>query len=154
MKRLLAPIVLLALPLAASAQTAPQMPQTPGSNVLVTECDAHQHTVAQAHPWIDPYGYWHYGLSDFPYYDGFLAISYENRAPLAASEIDFGLVARGSLVAVAKDVGTFAPGAAIDHEFVVGGSIFPLGTALPYCAVMRVKYADGSEWINPTPPEP
>lgn len=140
--------VLLA-PVAAPAQT----PQTPGSKILVAECNPHRHAAAQAHPWIDPYGYWHNSPAYFPSWDAFLGISYENQAPAQATEIDFGLVARGSLVALAKDVGKFSPGVKIDHEFVVSREIFPLG-GMPYCAVLRVKYADGSVWQNPSPPEP
>lgn len=75
-------------------------------------------------------------------------------APKTASEIDFGLVSRGSLIALAKDLGTFSRGAQIDHEFSVDPEIFPIGTAFPYCAVMRVKYADGTQWRNPDPPQP
>jgi len=139
----------LLAPIAARAET----PQTPGSNILVTECDPHVHTAAQVHPWIDPYGYWHSSPNFFPSWDAFLGIAYENRAPVQATEIDFGLVAGGWLVAVAKDVGKFAPGVKIDHEFVVSREIFPL-RGMPYCAILRVKYADGSVWQNPRPPEP
>ena len=62
-------------------------------------------------------------------------ISYRNTANVAATEVDFGLVARGNLISIARDT-------------------FPIGTAFPYCAVMRVKYADGSVWENPHPPMP
>jgi hypothetical protein len=90
----------------------------------------------------------------FPSWDAFLGVSYTNQASIAATEVDFGLVARGTLVAVAKDVGSFAPDAQINHEFVVSREIFPLHTAAPYCAVLRVKYADGSVWHNAHAPEP
>lgn len=126
--------------------------QTPGSNVTVTQCSPHRHTAGTAHPWIDPYGVWH-TATDFPYTEGFLAITYVNDAKKPAKEIDFGLVSRGTLIAVANDVGTFSPGTSIAHEFGVNPEIFPIGTAFPYCAVMRVKYADGTEWHNPNPPE-
>lgn len=148
----LALAALLTLPVAASAQA--QAVETPGSHVLISTCDPHVHTAAQAHPWIDPYGIWHNNAPGFPAWDAFLGITFTNQAPTAATEIDFGLVARGSLVAVTKDVGTFSPGVEINHEFVVDREIFPLGTAIPYCAVLRVKYADGSIWTNPTPPQP
>ena len=141
----------LALPMAASAQG--EVVQTPGSHLLISMCEPHVHTAAQAHPWIDPYGGWHFN-GPFPAWDAFLDVAFTNNAPAAATEIDFGLVARGSLVAVTKDVGTFSPGVATDHEYVVGREVFPLGTGIPYCAVLRVKYADGSTWINPDPPQP
>jgi len=151
MNRFAASLAFVALlPLAATAQAL----QTPGSNIVVTSCDPHVHTAAEAHPWIDPYGGWHYGAGAFPSWDAFLAISYQNKAAVAATEVDFGLVARGSLIALAKDVGSFAPNVTIDHEFVVSREIFPIGTALPYCAVLRVKYSDGTEWQNPSPPQP
>lgn len=126
--------------------------QTPHSQILVSSCWAHRHyTLAQAHPWIDPYGVWR-SSSTFRLTDGFLAVDYTNQAALAATEVDFGLVVRGSLVATAKDVGTFSPGVAIRHEFVVSPEIFPLRTSFPACIVLHVRYADGSSWRNPAPP--
>lgn len=133
----------------ASAQTL----QTPTSKIVVTDCDPHQHTVGQSHPWIDPYGHVHANPAYFPYWDAFLAISYENKASIAATEIEFGLLAGGSLVAVAKDVGKFSPDVKIDHEFVVSREIFPLAGD-PYCAVLLVRYADGSVWKNQLIPAP
>lgn len=135
--------------LPANAQT---VRQTPGSRITVTQCNPHRHTVGTAaHPWIDPYGNYH-NVANFPYDVGFLGVTYTNDARVAAKEVDFGLVARNSLIAVAKDVGTFSPGAKIDHEFSVDPQIFPIGTAFPRCAILRVKYADGREWRNPNPP--
>jgi hypothetical protein len=139
----------LMVPLAVRADTAQQ---TPGSQILITNCDPHRHTPAQAHPWIDPYGTTH-TQNNFPSWDAFLTISYQNQASKAATEIGFGLVTRGSLVAVTKDLGTFSTGVSISHEFVVSSEIFPIGTTPPYCAVLWVKYADGSVWVNPHPPE-
>jgi len=75
-----------------------------------------------------------------------------NQSKLAATEVDFGLVVRQSLVATATDKGTFSTGAKIQHEFVISREVFPIGATFPYCAVLRVKYADGSEWRNPAPP--
>jgi hypothetical protein len=151
MKRsLIVLVALLLLPGATHAQTR----QTSGSQILVTACRPHLHTIAQAHPWINPYGIYERNLVLFPAFDAFLAISYKNQAGVAAKEVDFGLVARGSLIAIAKDLGTFSPGVDIDHEFVVSREIFPLGTTFPVCSVLRVRYADGSVWLNPSPPEP
>jgi hypothetical protein len=149
-------LVLLSLALTpgvarAVTVSAPQR-QTPGSNILVTDCDPHRHSAAQAHPWIDPYGVWRYPPYTFPSWDAFLGITYKNDAPVAATEVDFGLVSRDGLVAVAKDVGNFATGVSIDHEFVIAREILPV--MRPYCAVMQVKYAGGSIWKNPAPPEP
>jgi hypothetical protein len=145
---------LFALALSGSSLSAfgQDLKQTPGSNVRVMQCLPHLHTAGTAHPWIDPYGVWH-SSSDFPYSQGFLAITYVNDAKKPATEVDFGLVSRGTLIAVTNDVGSFATGASIAHEFSVSPQIFPIGTALPYCAVLRVKYADGTEWHNPSPPQ-
>ncbi|HTU80905.1 MAG TPA: hypothetical protein VMF61_02185 [Candidatus Acidoferrales bacterium] len=140
--------------LAVSNANVTAQRQTPGSQIVVLGCGAHRHAPAEYHPWIDPYGYWHYGAAYFPYWDGFLDVSYKNEAGNIATEVDWGLVARGSLVAVAKDVGRFSPGVTIDHEFVVSREVFPTGTEFPYCAVLRVRYADGTSWENPSPPEP
>jgi hypothetical protein len=129
---------------------SPQTLQTAGSKIAVFECNPHTHTMPQAHPWIDPYGITHYNPSSFPYWDAFLGIVYENRADVSATEVDFGLVAGGGVIAEVKDIGNFAPGVKIDHEFVVSREIFPLAST-PYCSVLRVKYADGSAWANPAP---
>jgi hypothetical protein len=136
----------------AYAQT---LKQTPGSQISVTQCYPHQHQpgVGAPHPWIDPYGILHTNVNTFPYAEGFLAITYANQASKPATEVDFGLVSRGYLIAVVNDAGTFSPNVPIAHEFDVSPEIFPIGTSLPYCAVMRVKYANGTEWHNPNPPQ-
>jgi hypothetical protein len=140
--------------LAAVPAAAQELRQTPGSHITVDQCNAHRHAGGSpGHAWIDPYGRYH-GMGNFPYYVGFLAIEYVNEARKPAKEVDFGLVSRGSLIALAKDVGTFSSGARIAHEFSIDPEAFPIGTAFPYCAVMRVKYADGTEWRNPNPPQP
>jgi hypothetical protein len=136
----------------AAVTVSPPQRQTPGSNIVVADCDPHRHTAAQAHPWIDPYGVWQYPPYTFPSWDAFLGITYKNEAAVAATEVDFGLVSRGNLVAVAKDVGRFSTGASVDHEFVISREILPVERE--YCAVLQVKYADGSTWKNPAPPEP
>lgn len=153
MKALFALCTLLLFAGSASAQTpAPQdLTQTPGSNVAVTECYPHQHVMGEpGHPWIDPYGALH-AAAHFPYSEGFLAITYSNNAAIPATEVDFGLASRGALIAFARDLGTFTPGAAISHEFSVDPKIFPLHKSLPYCVVLRVKYSNGTEWDNPNP---
>ena len=147
--------VLVALVLGASAGAVATAQgatdQTPGSNITVLTCYPHVHAVGVTHPWIDPYGV-HQGPNRFPSDEGFVAIDYRNDSKTAATEVDFGLVVRDSLVATAKDIGKFSTAVKIQHEFVVSREIFPIGTSSPYCAVLRVKYADGSEWRNPRPP--
>lgn len=147
-------IVLLAAAVCGAPALAQQpLRQTPGSHVTVTECSPHRHRVGTpGHSWIDPYGIYHPPGANFPYSVGFLGVTYTNDAPIAAKEIDFGLVSRGHLIAVSNDVGTFSHGVKIAHEFSLDPEVFPIGTAFPYCAVLRVKYADGREWRNPNPP--
>ena len=148
MKRLTLALAIMFFPLAGAAQGTPQ---TPGSQILVSQCHPHIHAAGETHPFVDPYGVWHYtfGTKPFPSSDAFLAITYRNQAPTAAKEIDFGLVSRGSLIAVAKDIGTFSPGAKIAHEFVVSRAIFPIGPS--FCEVLHVKYTNGSSWSNTHP---
>ena len=146
-------IVVAAALLSCIPAAAQSLRQTPGSRIMVTECSPHRHVVGEAHPWIDPYGIYHSALQ-FPYTEGFLAITYTNEATKTVKEVDFGLVSRGSLIAVAKDVGTFTTGAKIDHEFSLDPEVFPIGTAFPYCAIMRVQYTDGSVWENSNLPIP
>lgn len=145
-------LVLCAIAAVTVPARAQDLRQTPGSQITVRQCAPHRHRAGTpGHPWIDPYGIYH-GVENFPYQVGFLSIAYTNDAPKTATEVDFGLVSRGSLIALAKDAGTFSRGVDIDHEFSLDPEVFPIGTALPYCAVMRVKYADGTEWTNPNPP--
>lgn len=132
--------------------SAQGLKQTPESNIVVAACNPHQHPAGSlAHPWIDPYGNVH-GTVGFPYTEGFLEISYTNTAEVAAQEIDFALVSRGWLIALAKDAGTFAPGVHIEHEFSLDPEVFPVPPS-PYCEVLRVRYTNGTEWNNPNPPQ-
>ena len=153
MNRTLATVVLSAAVATGYAGVGAQEPeQTPGSQILVSDCYPHGHAPGTAHPWIDPYGVMH-SAADFPYGQRFLAISFENTAQKVAKEIDFGLVAHGELVAVANDIGTFAPGKPVRNEFTISPQIFPIRSEFPYCAVLRVKYVDGTEWRIPFAPQ-
>jgi hypothetical protein len=149
----LAAAFVFAMVLGASAQVQ----QTPFSNITITQCNPHIHPAGVSHPWIDPYGFVHQ-IDDFPFSEAFLAVTYTNMAAQPATAVDFGLVSRGDLIAVAHDTGTFSPGAVINHEFVINRQIFPRilpdpsGNNAPACAVLKVTYADGSVWRNPAPP--
>jgi len=153
MHRLVVPLIAASVVLAPIAGTAaqPEMRQTPGSNITIYACDPHVHVQGVSHPWVDPYGTLHQP-THFPNDEGFLTIDYLNDAKKTATEVDFGLVIRDSLVATATDKGTFSSGIKIQHEFVISREVFPIGTSEPYCPVLRVKYSDGSEWRNPIPP--
>ncbi len=83
-----------------------------------------------------------------------LTVEFVDNRPVAATEVVFGLVARGALVARTKDVGTFSPGVAITHTYGISGQVFPLRTSFPRCTVLRAKFSDGIVWNNPHPPQP
>lgn len=144
-------VLFFAAPANAQTTAPTTLVQTPGSNIIVNECYPHQHLMGTpGHPWIDPYGAFH-AAAHFPYTEGFLAVTYTNTASIPATEVDFGLLSRGSLIAVAKDVGNFTTGASISHEFSIDPEIFPIRGTLPHCTVLRVKYVNGTEWRNPNP---
>ncbi len=97
--------------------------------------------------WPDIYGYRYYQP---PVHSGpTLAIAYTNQTKDVMTEIEFGLVAKGTLVAEVRDVGTFSPGAEIRHEFGISPNVFPLGTGLARCVPLQVKFASGRVWKNP-----
>jgi len=105
--------------------------------------------------WNDPYGYRYrqYPLSAMTSTTGAqLAIHYVNVTPAPIKQIDFGLVAKGILVAEVRDVGTFSHGAEIKHTFGLNPNVFPISTGLPECVPLRVTYANGTVWHNPRLP--
>lgn len=124
--------------------------QTPGSGIHVQTCNAQRGRPAYTETYTDSEG--KVRTRRIEEEDSFLMIHFRNTATAVAREIDFGLVARDALVDKVKDVGTFSPGILIEHKFKVSRDIFPLRTALPYCAVLRVRYEDGRVWNNPSPP--
>jgi hypothetical protein len=124
--------------------------QTPGSDIQVQTCSAQKGRPAYTETYTDSEGKTRTRRVDEE--DSYLKVHFRNTATAVAREVDFGLVARGDLVDKVKDVGTFSPGVLIEHKFKVSRDIFPLRTALPYCAVLRVKYEDGRVWNNPNPP--
>ena len=79
-----------------------------------------------------------------------LSINYKNiNQTKTAKSIEFGLVARGVLVAEVRDVGKFSPNITIKHTFGLSPNVFPLGTGLPLCVPLHVVFEDGSSWKNP-----
>jgi hypothetical protein len=97
--------------------------------------------------WVDVYGYRY--VQPPVAGSGHLGIDYVNITSKTMSQIEFGLLARGSLVAEVRDVGTFSPGVEIKHEFGLNPNVFPLGTGLPRCVPLRITFADGTKWRNP-----
>lgn len=124
--------------------------QTPQSDIHVQTCNAQKGRPAYTEAYTDSEGKTRTRRVDEE--DSYLKIHYRNTSPAVMREVDFGLVARDKLVDKVKDVGTFSPGILIEHKFKVSRDIFPLRTALPYCAVLRVRYEDGHVWTNPKPP--
>lgn len=127
--------------------------------IKVNKCDPQLNTnvypgyVAGYYPRLGPYGWYDvYGVRyTQPVLSGsaHLGIDYINNTSKPMSSIEFGLLARGALVAEVRDVGTFSPGAEIKHEFGISTNVFPLGTGLPVCVPLRITFADGSKWRNP-----
>ena len=149
---LLAACAIVSLSAAASAAPGP---------IAVQECNpssgaASPGYVAAYYPagpfwWQDVYGYRYYEpRMTAP--NPTLSIGYMNTWAKPASSVEFGLVARGDLVAEVKDVGTFSQNAAIKHRFGLNPNVFPLGTGLARCVPLRVTFADGSHWRNPRLP--
>jgi hypothetical protein len=100
--------------------------------------------------WVDPYRHSYYQPPVSA--TGTLYIDYVNNTPHEIKTIDFGLVARGQLVAEVRDVGKFSPGVEIKHSFGISPNVFPIATGLPACVPTRITYADGTQWLNPKLP--
>jgi hypothetical protein len=135
----IATFALLLAPIGAPAE----MQQTVGSNVLVTRCDPQPYNNAAQPPFVvTPYKTGHRAI---------LAMGYENESPVAATEIVFGLVSSGKLVAVGKDFGDFSKDVPIGRNIMLSQEIFPLGTQT-HCVVLEVRYRSGTMWLDPDPP--
>jgi len=101
--------------------------------------------------WGDPYGVRYY-QPPVTSADPQVAIHYTNISHKVMSQIEFGLVASGVLVAEVRDVGKFSPGAEIKHKFGLSANVFPIRTGLPQCVPLRITFADGTKWRNPALP--
>lgn len=131
---------------------APMAPHAP-SPIHVTHCNPSLNQQVGYTPGFYPAGpyYWNdvYGRGFVqPMYTNnpTLAIHYVNVTNKVIKTVEFGLVARGSLVAEVRDVGTFSPGADIKHRFGISQNVFPIGTGLPQCLPLRVTFEDGTKW--------
>lgn len=101
--------------------------------------------------WIDPYGrrYYQYPVRSTTTSNPELAIDFVNTGSKPIKVIDFGLVAKGYVVAEVRDVGTFDTGAEIKHRFGLNQNVFPLGTGMAQCLPLRATFADGTVWTSP-----
>lgn len=116
-------LAVIAAVLTLGATSSPP-PQTPGSNVNVTNC----------HAQLDPPP---------------LRIGYTNAAVVAAVEVDFDVVSVVGTIERVVDRGRFEPGKAISHVFKLPPDVSPLGLSSVQCVVTRVLYADGTSWSKP-----
>jgi hypothetical protein len=152
-------MLLLTIPATARAQTAPS------ALVNVTTCDPQRSISMPAYSgfapafypiapyyWTDPYGFEFNQLPPTPA-SGTLSIDYTNVTNKVMTTIDFGLVARGRLVAEVRDVGKFSPHIEIKHQFGLDRNVFPLRTALSTCVPLHIVYADQTTWTNPHLPK-
>lgn len=134
-----------------------------GSPVTVNRCDPIQGTVrrppgfvrgfypaGRRYVWRDVYGsrfrQWPFPVSTTA---PTLNIEYTNVTGDPIHTIEFGLVARGSLIYQVRDVGYFSQGAAIRHSFGLNPNVFPIGTGLAQCVPLRVTWHNGKTWTNP-----
>jgi hypothetical protein len=140
-----------------------------GSPVQVKHCEPQQGrtTVSSAgytpgyysngrYTWRDPYGrrYYQYPVTSTAHTTNpTLDIKYVNTNPKPIKAVEFGLVAKGHVVAEVRDVGTFSQGAEIKHSFGLNPNVFPLGTGLAQCVPLRVSYEDGTTWTHPHLPQ-
>jgi hypothetical protein len=111
----------------ATASAIADPVQTAGSNINVTTCRAQM---------------------DLPQ----LRIAYANSATVAATEVDFEVIGPAGTIENVTDRGTFNPKQPIDHVFALPQDVSPLGLSSARCIVTKVAYADGTTWINKSPP--
>ena len=79
---------------------------------------------------------------------GLLTIKFTNEADKPATTVRFGVDLNGTEASV-RDVGSFAPGVTISHDFkdFLGSTQFIISREeQPKCHVAYVKFADGSTW--------
>jgi len=107
-----------------------------------------------AYYWTDIYGrrYYQYPYRTTTSQSPMLSIDYVNNTAQTMKEIEFGLLARGTLVAEVRDAGTFSPNVEIKHRFGITSNVFPLGTGLPQCVPLRITFENGTTWRNPNLP--
>jgi hypothetical protein len=155
---------------ASLAQPAMQYraPAAPGASfVRVSTCDPQQSIppaygayspgfypggFARPYYWRDPYGF---NYLQYPPVsgNGTLQIDYTNIGTHVMTEIQFGLIARGHLVAEVRDVGKFSPHVEIKHSFGISRNVFPLQTSIVTCVPLHIVFENGTQWSNPHLPQ-
>ncbi|HTJ27275.1 MAG TPA: hypothetical protein VMA36_14030 [Candidatus Limnocylindria bacterium] len=76
---------------------------------------------------------------------GGLHLGFVNRGKSAANEIRFRVEYRGQSDLI-SDIGNFAPGTLVSHSFENFSDYAYLGPTPNVCAVVMVRFADGTVW--------
>ncbi|MBV8074590.1 MAG: hypothetical protein JO140_04095 [Candidatus Eremiobacteraeota bacterium] len=79
-----------------------------------------------------------------------LAVHFENVSAMALTEIEWGLVRKGKLIAEARDMGTFSPGE-FRRRYGLNPAVFPIN-AIPHCIALHAQWKNGTTWTNPNLP--
>ena len=142
-----------------SSSTAVAVTEAPTHPVKVTTCNPKLNYVEYPGyvPAFYPGGPWYWNdVYGSRYYqpreattNPTLGIDYVNVTQQTMKQIEFGLLARGTLIAEVRDVGTFSPNVEIKHQFGLNPNVFPIGTGLPKCVPLRITFEDGTVWKNP-----
>jgi hypothetical protein len=72
-----------------------------------------------------------------------LRITFENQAPLVATDVVFAVNYDGR-TQVVEDAGTFSSGTPVTQEFIPNANLRYNGPAM--CSVQSVTFSDGSSW--------
>lgn len=79
-------------------------------------------------------------------YPGSVKIAFTNNNASPATDVVFALVSHGYITNRIDDVGSFAPGVTISHEFLNSDA------SIADVAVASARFADGTVWNNPAVP--
>jgi hypothetical protein len=79
-------------------------------------------------------------------YPGSVKIAFTNNSNSPATDVVFALLSNGSVATRINDVGSFANGVTISHEFANENA------SIQDVAVAQAKFADGTVWNNPAVP--
>lgn len=80
-------------------------------------------------------------------------IVWVNLGKYTASTVTFAVAYRNAAQHYLRrvdDVGSFAPGATIDHTLSLYNDVTYAGAQTQMCAAVRVKWAGGTVWVAPT----
>jgi hypothetical protein len=81
-----------------------------------------------------------------------LMIDFKNVSQKPISSVEFGYVQNGKVRATVRDAGTFDPDSVVMHAFALGDASLVANASTMSCVPLRVKFADGSTWMNPEMP--